>query len=68
MRTTLSSLPNTPFAFRKGINAARREKGALFPKEAACSCLLPLSKKNSQLAAFAVITSLPKEKPANLAA
>jgi hypothetical protein len=33
-----------PFAFKKGINAAMREKGALFSKQATCSCLLPLPK------------------------
>jgi hypothetical protein len=43
--TTLSSPANTLFAFKKGINAARNEKGALFPKGAACSCLFPLLKK-----------------------
>jgi hypothetical protein len=32
MGTTLSSPPNTPFAFKRGINATRREKGAVFPK------------------------------------
>jgi len=31
-----------PFTFKRGINATKREKGALFPKRAACSCLLPL--------------------------
>jgi hypothetical protein len=30
-----------PFAFKRGINAARREKGALFPK---CAALFPLFK------------------------
>jgi len=32
------------FAFKRGINAAGRDKGALFPKQAACSCLLLLFK------------------------
>ena len=45
MGTTLSSLPNTLFAFKKGINVARSEKGALFPKGTVCSCLFPLPKK-----------------------
>jgi hypothetical protein len=44
--------PNTPFAFKRGINAARREKRALFPKRAACSCLLPLPKILSATAAY----------------
>jgi len=32
IRTTLVQHPNTPFAFKRGTNAATREKGALFPK------------------------------------
>jgi len=37
-----------PFIFKRGINAAKREKGALFPKGVACSCLLPLPKNLPQ--------------------
>jgi hypothetical protein len=43
--------PNTLFAFKRGINAARRKKEALFPKQAACSCLLPLLKNMPATAA-----------------
>ena len=33
-----------PSAFKRGINASKREKGVLFQKEVACSYLLPLLK------------------------
>jgi len=36
-----------PFAFKRGINAARRKEEALCSKQAACSCLLPLPKKST---------------------
>jgi len=36
--------PNTHFAFKRGINVAGIEKGAFFPKQASCSCLLPFPK------------------------
>jgi hypothetical protein len=43
-KDSLGPTSKHPFAFKKGINAARREKGALFSKQATCSCLLPLPK------------------------
>jgi len=44
-KDSLGQTSKHPFAFKRGINAARRKEGALFPKRAACSCLLPLPKK-----------------------
>jgi len=46
-----------PFVFKRGINAARREKGALFPKWVACSCLLPLSKNLPATTAYLIAST-----------
>ena len=43
-KDNLSPTSKHPFAFKRGINAVRIEKGTLFSKRAACSCLLPLPK------------------------
>ena len=53
-KDSLGPTSKHPFAFKRGINAARREKGALFPKQAACSYLLPLPKNLSGTAAYLV--------------
>jgi hypothetical protein len=43
-KDSLGPTSKHPFAFKRGINAIRREKGALSLKRAACSYLLPLRK------------------------
>jgi len=35
-------------SFKRGINAARGEKGAFFPTQVACSCLIPLPKEKTE--------------------
>ena len=43
------------FTFKRGINATRREKEALFLKQTACSCLLSLPKNLPAIAAYPVV-------------
>jgi hypothetical protein len=51
-KDSLGPTSKHPFAFRKGINTAGREKEAFFPKRAACSCLLPLPEYLPTTAAY----------------
>jgi hypothetical protein len=54
-KDSLGPTSKHPFAFKRGINATRREKGALFPKQVACSYLLPLPKNMPAIAAYPAI-------------
>jgi hypothetical protein len=51
-KDSLGPTSKHPFAFNRGINVAKREKGALFPQQAACSCLLPRPKKFPAMAVY----------------